>query len=98
MFVAIYINSIIADGSNNINFMYVVSPPQSGLPYLTEKYGWLVYIVHYACLILFALTMCYIKPIIVAIKEKASAKKTSPLIAPETASTIDTEKGENKTE
>lgn len=98
MFVAIYINSIIDDGSGKINFMYVVSPPQNGLPFLTEKYGWLVYIVHYACLILFALTMCYIKPIIVAIKEKAAAKKVSPLITPETASTADTEKNENKTE
>ena len=71
MFVAIYINSIVDDGSGKINFMYVVSPPQSGLPFLTEKYGWLVYIVHYASLILFALTMCYIKPIIQAIKAKS---------------------------
>ena len=91
MFVAIYINSIIDDGSGKINFMYVVSPPQSGLPFLTEKYGWFVYIAHYACLIIFALTTCYIKPIIVAIKEKAKSKKTCPSIVPEIATTIDTE-------
>ena len=76
MFVAIYINSIIDDGSGKINFMYVASPPQSGLPFLTEKYGWFVYIIHYACLVLFALTMCYLKPIIFAIKAKLSAKNT----------------------
>ena len=97
LFFAIYINSIIYDGTEKINFMYVVSPPQSGLPFLTEKYGWLVYIAHYACLILFALTMCYIKPIIVAIKEKLSAKKSTATPALEIAST-QTENENNKTE
>ncbi len=75
MFFAIYINSIVNDGSGKINFMYVASPPVDGLPYLTEKYGWLVYFVHYAFLVLFALTMCYIKPIIVAIKQKSKGIK-----------------------
>ncbi len=74
-FFAIYINSIVNDGSGKINFMYVASPPVDGLPYLTEKYGWLVYIIHYAFLVLFALTMCYIKPIIVAIKQKLKGVK-----------------------
>ena len=74
MFFAIYVNSIVDDGSGKINFMYVVSPPVDNLPFLTEKYGWAVYIVHYAFLILFCLTACYIKPIIVAIKEKLGAK------------------------
>lgn len=72
MFVAFYINSIVYDGVSNINFMYVASPPVSGLPFLTEKYGWLVYIVHYAFLVLFCLTMCYVKPIFLAIKGKFS--------------------------
>lgn len=65
---AIYINSILYDGVSNINFMYVASPPQSGLPFLTEKYGWAVYVVHYTSLIIFCVTLCYIKPIITAIR------------------------------
>ena len=77
MFASVYINSIVDDGSGKINFMYVVSPPQSGLPFLNENHGWLVYIAHYACLILFCVTMCYIKPIIVGIKAKA-AEKSAP--------------------
>ncbi|MBQ7408772.1 MAG: YwaF family protein [Clostridia bacterium] len=75
MFVSIYINSMLYDGVNNINFMYVVSPPQSGLPFLNENHGWLVYIIHYACLILICVTLCYIKPIIVAIKQRRISKK-----------------------
>lgn len=76
MFFAIYINSIVDDGSGKINFMYVASPPQSGLPFLTEKYGWLVYITHYACLILICVTLCYIKPIIQFFKERRVEKTT----------------------
>lgn len=72
MFFAIYINSILYDGNPKINFMYVVSPPQSGLPYLNEEKGWLVYIIRYATLVLVAVTLCYIKPIVLAIKAKAS--------------------------
>ena len=75
MLFAVYINSILYDGVSNINFMYVASPPQSGLPFLTEKYGWLVYICHYGFTVLFCVTLCYIKPIVVAIKEKLSRKK-----------------------
>ena len=74
MFFAIYINSIVYDGNSKINFMYVVSPPVDGLPFLTEKYGWFVYIMHYACLVLFCVTMCYLKPIITAIKSKNKSK------------------------
>lgn len=70
MLFAIYINSILYDGESNINFMYVASPPQSGLPFLTEKYGWAVYMAHYAFTVLFCVTLCYIKPIITAIREK----------------------------
>lgn len=70
---AIYINSILYDGNPNINFMYVVSPPASGLPFLTEKYGWAVYIAHYAFTVLFCVTACYIKPIIHAIRSKKVA-------------------------
>ena len=77
MFFAFYINSIVYDGVSNINFMYVASPPQSGLPFLTEKYGWSVYIAHYAGLVLFCVTACYLSPIIVAVKEKLALKKIS---------------------
>lgn len=72
---AVYINSILYDGASNINFMYVASPPQAGLPFLTEEYGWLVYICHYAFTVVFCVTLCYIKPIVVAIKGKLSRKK-----------------------
>ena len=68
MFFAFYINSIVYDGSNSINFMYVASPPQEGLPYLNEDSGWFVYIIRYALLIAICVTGCYIKPIIETIK------------------------------
>lgn len=73
MLFAVYINSILYDGVSNINFMYVASPPKSGLPFLTEEYGWLVYVVHYISLILFCVTLCYIKPIVAAIRKKVKA-------------------------
>lgn len=90
LFVAIYINSILytpkfvlnpetglfeAKEFMSINFMYVSDPPQSGLPFLNEDHGWIVYIVHYALLAAFAVTMCYIKPIIDAIRAKCSKQK-----------------------
>lgn len=75
LFVAIYLNSWIYDRESNINFMYVVNPPMDGLPYLNKDHGWLVYIFHYIFLGLALLTICYIKPIIKAIKFKVSEKK-----------------------
>ncbi len=74
MFFAIYINSIVYDGVTEVNFMYVVSPPMEGLPYLTEEHGWLVYILHYAVLVLASITACYAKPIYLAIKEKGTKR------------------------
>ena len=79
MFFAIYINSIVYDGVSNINFMYVVGPPQEGLPFLNKNHGWLVYIAHYACLIVICVSLCYIKAIIKAVKER----KQAPAIAQE---------------
>lgn len=78
MFFAFYINSIVYDGSNSINFMYVASPPQEGLPYLNEDSGWFVYILRYALLIVVCVTGCYIKPIIECIKnlKKKEVKET----------------------
>ena len=76
-FVSIYVNSILYDGYQTVNFMYVASPPQDGLPFLTEKYGWLVYISHYALTVITAVTLCYLKPIIVGIKNKL--KKVSAI-------------------
>ncbi len=75
MLAAIYINSILYDGNSNINFMYVVSPPQSGLPFLNEEHGWLVYMCHYSAVILFCVTLCYIQPIAAAIRNKRMAKQ-----------------------
>lgn len=75
MLAAIYINSILYDGVSNINFMYVASPPQSGLPFLNEDHGWLVYIVHYAALVVFCVTACYCKPILAAISQKRGKKQ-----------------------
>lgn len=70
MFFAFYINSIVYDGVSDINFMYVASPPQPGLPFLTEKYGWLVYIAHYAFLVVLCVVLCYLKAIIDTVKDK----------------------------
>ncbi len=75
-FFAVYINSIVYDGSGNINFMYVVSPPQSGLPFLNKDHGWFVYIIHYACLVLFCVSACYARPIISSIKSKFKKKQS----------------------
>lgn len=61
-FIAIYLNGMLQNG--NTNFMYVVRPPEDNLPYLTIKYGWLVYIVHYFMLAIILITLAYIKPII----------------------------------
>jgi hypothetical protein len=74
MFFAIYINSIVYDGASNINFMYVVGPPQEGLPYLNKDNGWLSYIFRYAILVVFCVSLCYIKAIIDTIKDKKSKK------------------------
>jgi len=79
MLCAIYINSILYDGVSNINFMYVASPPQSGLPFLNEDHGWLVYIAHYSFLVVVCVTACYCKPIYTAIREKIAAKKQQPV-------------------
>ena len=75
MFFSIYINSILYDGINNINFMYVVSPPVKGLPYLNEDKGWLVYILRYLLLVIACITICYIKPIVCSIKTFIKNKK-----------------------
>ncbi len=88
LFFSIYINSIVYDYESNINFMYVVKPPQDGLPFLTNEYGWLVYIVHYACLILLCISLCYCKPIVSAIKAKWFTKaQTQTTENPETQET-----------
>ena len=70
MFFAIYINSMLYDGVSNINFMYVVGPPQDGLPFLNDNGGWFSYITRYALLVLVSVTLFYIKPIVIAIKEQ----------------------------
>lgn len=75
MFFAFYINSIVYDGSDSINFMYVASPPQKGLPFLNEDQGWLVYILRYALLVVVCVSLCYIKPIINSVKQIKNKEK-----------------------
>ena len=74
---AIYINSILYDGESNINFMYVINPPVEGLPLLNKDHGWLVYILTYAAIAFLAVSICYIKPIILAIKAKLKKKDSN---------------------
>lgn len=75
MLFAIYINSMLYDGNPNINFMYVASPPQKGLPWLNEDKGWLVYILRYATLVVTCVTACYLRPILRAVREKLRKKE-----------------------
>jgi len=65
---SIYINSMMMDGVSNVNFMYVVKPPQKGLPYLNDDNGWLSYIIKYMILVIFCMCITFIVPIIQAIK------------------------------
>lgn len=74
-FFAIYMNSMMYDGFQSTNFMYVVNPPQKNLPYLNENQGWLMYMVKYASLVLLCITLCYIKPIILAIRNKCKKQE-----------------------
>lgn len=74
LFAAIYINSILYDGSSNINFMYVVSPPKEGLPYLNKDRGWLVYILRYAALCIVLVTITYAKQIVTALLRGRSGR------------------------
>jgi hypothetical integral membrane protein (TIGR02206 family) len=62
--ISIYINSMLNDGSGEINFMYTVKPPQDGLPYLNLNQGWFIYILKYASLAIVAIVLTYIKPIV----------------------------------
>ena len=79
LFFSIYINGMLSDGTTTTNFMYVVAPPQDGLPFLNDDKGWLSYILRYASLILFCITISYIAPIIRAIKAKRSGCAASAL-------------------
>ncbi len=72
MFFSIYINSMMYDGYAEVNFMYVVSPPVDDLPFLNENNGWFVYILHYAVVVMVSVTACYIKPIVLWLKNKFS--------------------------
>lgn len=90
-FIAIYINSMfydvveytnengqkIVEMINRVNFMYVVDPPQDGLPFLNKDQGWFVYIIRYGILAVGAISLIYIKPIINAIKSLFNHKKVA---------------------
>ena len=68
MLFSIYINSMMMDGVSDVNFMYVIKPPQKGLPYLNNDGGWLSYILKYLALVIVCLSSAYILPIVKAIK------------------------------
>ena len=85
IFFSVYINSILFDGVSKINFMYVVDPPQDGLPYLNKNNGWLSYIIRYLALVLVGITATYTKAIITSIikasrDRKAKQKSSAELI------------------
>ena len=71
---AVYLNSMLYDASSNFNFMYVASPPAKGLPYLNEDKGWLVYIIRYAILVVGCVSLCYVSPIVKAVRAKLTRK------------------------
>ena len=91
-FVAVYVNSMTYDvveyavegGEktvsfvSRVNFMYVVDPPMSGLPFLNKDHGWLVYFAHLACTGVIAVTLCYVGPIVKAIASVGKKKKGPP--------------------
>ena len=72
---SIYINSMLNDGSGDINFMYTVKPPQDGLPYLNLDQGWLMYIIKYASIAVVAILLTYIKTIIDYVKTLKKSKE-----------------------
>ncbi len=69
VFFSIYINSMLFDGVSDINFMYVVHPPQKGLPYLNDNDGWLGYIIRYLVLVVGVITATYSKAIVSSVIE-----------------------------
>ena len=75
IFFSVYINSILFDGVSKINFMYVVDPPQDGLPYLNKNNGWLSYIIRYLALVLVGITATYSKAIITSIIKASRDRK-----------------------
>lgn len=78
MFFAMYMNSAlyahdpVTGELIETNFMYISSPPVTGLPYLNENHGWFVYFCHYAGLVILCVTVTYIKPLLRAIFRKKS--------------------------
>lgn len=75
LFVSVYLNSWINDYQNPINFMYVVNPPVEGLPFLNKDKGWLSYILRYAAVAVGSITLCYLKPIVSAVRAAIAQKK-----------------------
>ena len=91
IFFSIYINSMLFDGISDINFMYVVHPPQDGLPYLNDNDGWLGYILRYLLLVLVAITATYSKAIVSSIIEHSKKKKARSEEMPEAEGALEAE-------
>ncbi len=66
-FIAIYVNAILGSDTN-VNFMYVVRPPMSGLPYLNLNQGYIMYMLKYAILVVVMVLLTYYKVFINALK------------------------------
>ncbi|MBO7406637.1 MAG: hypothetical protein J6V14_03320, partial [Clostridia bacterium] len=60
-----------------------------GLPFLNKNHGWLVYFAHLAGTGIIAVTLCYIKPIINAIRGAGKKKAAEP--AENAAAEVDAE-------
>ena len=66
-FIAIYVNAILGSDTN-VNFMYVVRPPMSGLPYLNLDQGYIMYMIKYAILVVVMVFLTYYKILIQTFK------------------------------
>lgn len=79
--IMIWVNSIIShDGLESTNFFFVMAPPAKGLPFLTDKYGWHVYFIHYVfglMLLEFLVHLKYIIDDIKALKAKKNGEVTT---------------------
>lgn len=58
-FMAIYANGMLGRDTN-VNFMYVVRPPMSDLPYLNLNQGYIMYLLKYSLLASFLVCLTYI--------------------------------------
>lgn len=82
-YVATILNSIIGMGHEKVNFLYVVRPPEEGLPFLNLDNGWYAY---FATLVALAITLLAIYHAVIILINKKLLKthetKTKRLTKP----------------